>query len=162
MQSTTLLCSAHFSKTAVWDLLINLKATQNYNSFMLVLMTAFAVSLIVTLLIVRSAKVHAHLSMDHDVSGPQKFHASPVPRVGGVGIFLGLIAATVLFSLIKPEYAKSAAWLLLCGSPAFVVGLVEDLTKRVSPGMRLLAVGCSALLSVWLMGAALTNRCSWA
>ncbi len=124
---------------------------------MLELLAAFAVSLFVTLLIVRSAKTHAHLSMDHDVSGPQKFHARPVPRVGGVGIFIGLMAAAATLLLSKPEFAKAISLLLVCGSPAFVVGLIEDLTKRVSPRLRLLAVGVSALLAVWLMGATL-NR----
>ena len=124
---------------------------------MLELLVAFAVSLFVTLLIVRSAKAHAHLSMDHDVSGPQKFHARPVPRVGGLGIFVGLIAASASFAVAKPEFAKAAGLLLACGFPAFAAGLIEDLTKRVSPRLRLLAVGVSALLAVWLMGAVL-NR----
>ena len=45
---------------------------------MLILVVAFVVSLVVTLITVRSAKAHAHLSHDHDLSGPQKFHALPV------------------------------------------------------------------------------------
>ncbi len=59
---------------------------------MLILTVAFVVSLCLTLLVVRSAKTHAQFSSDHDMSGPQKFHALPVPRVGGVGIVAGMLA----------------------------------------------------------------------
>ena len=59
---------------------------------MLILVVAFVVSLVVTLITVRSAKAHAHLSHDHDLSGPQKFHALPVPRIGGFGILAGAVA----------------------------------------------------------------------
>jgi UDP-N-acetylmuramyl pentapeptide phosphotransferase/UDP-N-acetylglucosamine-1-phosphate transferase len=124
---------------------------------MVLLVAAFAVSLCLTLLIVRSAKMHSHLSMDHDVSGPQKFHAHPVPRVGGLGIVSGLLVAVVVLYWTDPEASRAAWLLMLCGLPAFAAGLIEDLTKRVSPRNRLLAVAVSALLAVWLLDAAITR-----
>ncbi|MDO9091968.1 MAG: glycosyltransferase [Rubrivivax sp.] len=120
---------------------------------MLVLLIAFAVSLGVTLLVVRSAKSHGHLSMDLDTSGPQKFHAAPVPRIGGVGIVCALAAATAITAWLAPDIGRSSALLLVCGAPAFFAGLVEDLTKRVSPAQRLLATAGSATLAAWLLGA---------
>lgn len=122
---------------------------------MLGLLLAFAVSLGATMIIVRSAKVHAHLSMDHDVSGPQKFHARPVPRIGGVGIVVALLASAAAAYPMYPELAKTGALLLLCGLPAFGAGLVEDLTKQVSPRKRLLATALSAGLAIWVLGAAI-------
>lgn len=122
---------------------------------MLVLLLAFAVSLCSTMIVVRSAKVHAHLSMDHDVSGPQKFHAHPVPRIGGVGIVVALAAAAAAMYPLDQQAALTAALLLLCGVPAFGAGLVEDLTKQVSPRKRLLATAFSAGLAIWLLGAAI-------
>jgi len=47
--------------------------------------------------------------------------------------------------------------LLACSLPAFVAGLVEDLTKRVSPAQRLLATVVSAALAFWILGAQLTR-----
>jgi UDP-N-acetylmuramyl pentapeptide phosphotransferase/UDP-N-acetylglucosamine-1-phosphate transferase len=45
-------------------------------------------------------------------------------------------------------------WLLLaCGLPAFGAGIIEDLTKKVSPGKRLLATALSGLLAAWVLGA---------
>ncbi|PTT87755.1 glycosyl transferase, partial [Pelomonas sp. HMWF004] len=55
-----------------------------------------------------------------------------------------------------PDWALGGL-LLVCGLPAFVAGLVEDLTKRVSPAKRLVASGVSAGLGIWLLGAAITR-----
>jgi UDP-N-acetylmuramyl pentapeptide phosphotransferase/UDP-N-acetylglucosamine-1-phosphate transferase len=124
---------------------------------MLALILAFVVSLALTLLVVRSAKVHSHLSFDHDTSGPQKFHTLPVPRLGGVGIVGGLGAAAGLQWALGHSSGLMLATLLLAGSPAFFAGVAEDLTKGVSPVRRLLATAVSALLAAWLLNALLVR-----
>lgn len=124
---------------------------------MIVLLSAFAVSLGITLWVVHAARSHHHLFMDHDVSGPQKFHDRPVPRVGGIGIFGGLLAALLVLLASQRDAALDGLALLACGSLAFAVGLVEDLTKRVSPGKRLLATALSALLAAWWLGTLITR-----
>lgn len=116
---------------------------------MLILIVAFVVSLGLTLLLVHSANVHAHLSHDSDLSGPQKFHAKPVPRIGGVGIAAGLAAGAGAIALHDAAAGRLAFALLACGLPAFTAGVTEDLTKAVSPLRRLLATAVSALLAVW-------------
>ena len=129
---------------------------------MLFFLCAFGASAIVTLLVVRSARTHSRFSADHDLSGPQKFHTSPVPRVGGLGIVAGLLAATgALWWAGVHEPAELAIWLLLCGAPAFATGLIEDLTKRVSPRRRLAATALSALLAVLLLQATITRTDLW-
>lgn len=124
---------------------------------MTVLLIAFAVSLLVTLWVVRYSAVHEHLSLDHDMSGPQKFHARPVPRIGGVGILLGLIASVLGSAFLAGGAGWHAALLLACGLPAFAAGLIEDLFKRVSPGRRLLATAASAVMAVWLLDAVISR-----
>jgi UDP-N-acetylmuramyl pentapeptide phosphotransferase/UDP-N-acetylglucosamine-1-phosphate transferase len=98
-----------------------------------------------------------HHSLDHDVSGPQKFHAHPVPRIGGLGIVAGLLCAVPVLMVIRPGAGRIAVGLMLCGVPAFGGGLVEDLTKRVCPRYRLLATALSAGLALWLLGAVITR-----
>jgi UDP-N-acetylmuramyl pentapeptide phosphotransferase/UDP-N-acetylglucosamine-1-phosphate transferase len=120
---------------------------------MSIVIVAFAVSLALTLFIVRFAKVHSRLTHDHDLSGPQKFHATPVPRVGGIGIVLGIAAGAVALWFHVPGEAWVAFTLLACGAPAFAAGLVEDLTKRVSPRVRLLFTAVSAGLTSWALAA---------
>lgn len=124
---------------------------------MTVLLVAFLFSLVVTLLVVHSAKEHSNLTMDRDISGPQKFHAHPVPRIGGAGIVTGMIAAVVALHWVKPDSLKMGVWILVCGSPAFVAGFIEDLTKSVSPRQRLLATALSAGLGIWLLDAAIRH-----
>lgn len=114
---------------------------------------SFAVAVVATLLIVRSAHLHAGMSADHDLSGPQKFHARPVPRIGGLGIFVGACASAAFLGIKQPEFRLQIAALLLCSLPAFASGLIEDFTKRVSPLRRLLATTMAAALGVWLLGA---------
>ncbi|MBK9135507.1 MAG: glycosyltransferase family 4 protein [Betaproteobacteria bacterium] len=122
------------------------------------LLAAFACSFLVTMLVVHATKTRGALLLDHDTSGPQKFHTRPVARVGGVGIFAGLIAATVpLAWTTSREAVAAAALLLVCSLPAFAGGLVEDLTKRVRPLYRLAATAVSALLAAWLLGSLITR-----
>jgi UDP-N-acetylmuramyl pentapeptide phosphotransferase/UDP-N-acetylglucosamine-1-phosphate transferase len=123
---------------------------------MLMLLSAFGLSMLMTLVIIRSADVFSHHTLDLDVTGPQKFHSRPVPRVGGVSIVVGFAGAALAMLWVQPATGSAALWVLFCGAPAFLAGFIEDLTKRVKPSMRLLSVGFSALLGVWLMGAAIT------
>ncbi|MDT9001270.1 glycosyltransferase [Paucibacter sp. APW11] len=117
------------------------------------LLLSFLVATIATLLVIHSARSHGHLSADLDLSGPQKFHAAPVPRVGGVGLFAGMLACAAYAWWLNPEHARLGILLLLCGLPAFLAGLIEDITKRVSPFMRLIATAISAALAAWLLDA---------
>jgi UDP-N-acetylmuramyl pentapeptide phosphotransferase/UDP-N-acetylglucosamine-1-phosphate transferase len=122
----------------------------------LTLLTAFAVSLFATLLLVRSAKIHGHRSGDHDFSRPQKFHTVAVPRIGGLGIVLGMGAATgcVAWQLGATD-GQAAVLLMACAAPAFLAGFVQDFTESISPRGRLVATGVSAVLAFFLMGAAI-------
>lgn len=125
---------------------------------MLPFLTAFAVSVTCTLLVVHWARRHGGLVLDHDVSGPQKFHTRPVPRIGGLGVVAALVVAAIAMSVSgHAEAARLCALLLACGLPAFAFGLTEDLTKRISPRMRLLATVFSAGLALQLMGAAVVR-----
>jgi UDP-N-acetylmuramyl pentapeptide phosphotransferase/UDP-N-acetylglucosamine-1-phosphate transferase len=124
---------------------------------MIVSVCAFAFSAMLTILLIRIAKDRWSLSADLDLSGPQKFHALPVPRVGGIGILGGAMAGAGLMFWLNRPAGELAAMLLVCATPAFGAGLVEDLTKRVSPGKRLLATVVAAGLAFWLLGAQITR-----
>ena len=124
---------------------------------MVTLFLAFGASFVLTLLVIRWAKSHLGFSNDSDFSGPQKFHASAVPRIGGVGIAGGLIAAAALLYFADPVAGHSAVLLVICGMPAFAMGLAEDVTKKVSPKWRLLATAFSAALAVLWLEATITR-----
>ena len=119
---------------------------------------AFILSAIVTLLIVRSAHLHGGFTADADLSKPQSSHSSPVPRVGGIGIVAGLCIGLLAAWL---RYGDAASVFLLtllaCAMPAFIAGTVEDMTKRVGPGVRLVATMMAALAAALVLGAVVTR-----
>lgn len=118
-----------------------------------ILLLALAVSFVVGLLLIRYNHLHAHFSTDYDVCGVQKFHATPVPRIGGLPIMLGLVAGCALSGFLN-----TTGWvllLLLSAFPAFAAGFIEDLTKKVGPLPRLLATFIAAGLGYFLIHAGL-------
>jgi len=123
---------------------------------MIGLLTAFFISFVVTLLIIKFQHLHQRLTGDYDFSGPQKMHTHSVPRIGGISIALGLLAA----SLVKLSNHLGIAYevtFFLCATPAFLIGLAEDLTKRIGVKSRLLLTAFSAFLATQLLGAVITS-----
>ena len=114
------------------------------------------VSWLVNLLIIRHSHLHADLWSD-TVTGVQKFHARRVPRVGGVGVFLGFVAVILWLYFLMPEVSYERWQILAVAIPAFLGGLLEDLTSRVGVLVRLLMTMVSAMLAYWLLDAGL-NR----
>lgn len=109
-------------------------------------------------LIIRYEKLHAHLSHDHVGSGPQKYHAQPTPRIGGVALLVGLLAGSGTMLLAEGlPYEREISLLLIAGLPAFLGGLVEDVTKKVGVLERLLLTMISGAVAAWLLGATLTR-----
>jgi UDP-N-acetylmuramyl pentapeptide phosphotransferase/UDP-N-acetylglucosamine-1-phosphate transferase len=124
---------------------------------MLTLFLSFCLSLAVTLLIVRSANAHGHLFGDNDMSGPQKFHARPVPRIGGVGIVAGLSVVVVMQWARGLDPQGLSVGLLGCALPALLSGLAEDITKTQSPRRRLFFTAMSAALAAIFLGAVIVR-----
>jgi len=116
---------------------------QNFlTTFPMAALWAGAVSFVVALLLVRTQHWHGHLSMDIAL-GVQKFHIRPTTRVGGVAIVAGVLVA---YLIAHPDRKALLGPIILAGVPAFVFGLLEDITKRVSVRARLLAtMSCGGL-----------------
>jgi UDP-N-acetylmuramyl pentapeptide phosphotransferase/UDP-N-acetylglucosamine-1-phosphate transferase len=122
-------------------------------------------SFIASLLIVVTQGWHGKHSLDKDVAGIQKFHKTPVPRIGGIAVLIGILVAAI-FPVSAHTFSHegnggSLFMLVLSGMPAFLAGIVEDVTKRVSVKARLLATFSSALLACWLLGAYLPRLDMW-
>jgi UDP-N-acetylmuramyl pentapeptide phosphotransferase/UDP-N-acetylglucosamine-1-phosphate transferase len=116
------------------------------------LLTAFFTSFIATLLIIRFKHLHSHLSADSDLTGPQKFHTKIVPRIGGIAIALGLLFA-ILMRLKNDPNSIIEVTLPICAIPTLAIGLIEDLTKKISVRQRLFFTMLSAILFVYLLQA---------
>jgi UDP-N-acetylmuramyl pentapeptide phosphotransferase/UDP-N-acetylglucosamine-1-phosphate transferase len=103
-------------------------------------------------LLVLTAGRHGRFSMDAP-GAVQKFHCEPTPRIGGIGIYLALLVASNFVG--SPDARKILTTILIAGIPALLVGLLEDLTKRVGVIARLLATMASGCLACWLSGVVL-------
>lgn len=114
---------------------------------------AFVVAALVTWLVVSSRASRSRLTLDHDLAGIQKMHATAVPRIGGIGIFLGVLAAVFCVAMVSPLDVDPMLVLVACSMPTFLSGLVEDFTKRVPPRWRLVLTAVSAVLAVVWLGA---------
>jgi UDP-N-acetylmuramyl pentapeptide phosphotransferase/UDP-N-acetylglucosamine-1-phosphate transferase len=110
---------------------------------MLELIVAFFISTLITFLIIRFKNLHERYSADSNLTGPQKFHDSPVPRIGAIGIFCGLMAA-ILIRGSNIDFDYQITILLICAFPTFAIGLAEDLTKKISVRKRLLFTAISS------------------
>ena len=121
-------------------------------------LVAVAVTLILSFMLaqalVMSSHKHGHLTMDLPV-GVQKFHSNPTPRVGGIPIYIAMAAAWVLMPGVAE--GKLLATILVAGMPALFIGLVEDVTKRVSVRTRLLVTMGSGALAAVITGVGLTR-----
>lgn len=120
---------------------------------MLVLCISFVISVILNQLVVHYSHLHIHITSDHDLCGVQKFHSAPVPRVGGLGLTVALMAALGFRYSQNPEVGELGLLLLISAVPAFALGFIEDVTKRVGVKVRLLATAASASLAGHLLGA---------
>lgn len=114
---------------------------------------SLGVSLLVAMLVIRYAAVHFHVAADHELSGPQKFHSRPVPRIGGLAVMTGTLAGAAAVQWARPAWSDSLWWLIAAAVPAFASGLTEDVTKSVSPRRRLAFTAASAALAVWWLQA---------
>ena len=91
---------------------------------------ACATTWLVTPAIVRLA--HRVGALDHP--GPRKIHAAPIPRGGGVAVFLGF-AAGLTFAVFATGYAtneqhaRAAYWAILAVAAAaiLILGIVDDI-----------------------------------
>jgi UDP-N-acetylmuramyl pentapeptide phosphotransferase/UDP-N-acetylglucosamine-1-phosphate transferase len=103
-------------------------------------------------------------SFGHDrVEGVQKFHFKPTSRLGGVAIIVSLCTGAGSIALFFPnsDFTVHILWFLLACSPVWLGGLVEDLTHRVGPTIRLVLATASAAWLFGTLGVAVTRTDVW-
>lgn len=124
------------------------------------------VSFALSALIVYSQKWHGKHTHDNDLLGVQKVHTEAVPRVGGLAVIAGIVFGLCLVVLFWPGEIKMSRVnriLILLGAslPAFLSGIIEDVTKKVSVRVRLAATVASALIASAFLGATVKELDIW-
>lgn len=119
------------------------------------LILAFALSLFLNLCVIFCSQKF-HFFIDSDTSDkPQRFHTTPVPRAGGLSIFIPFV---IFISLNLFENPSPLLLGLLCGGGiVFLSGIIEDFNGSLSPKLRLLLQCLGGWLFVWLSGEVLSD-----
>ncbi len=92
----------------------------------------------------------------YGLAKPQRFHAGQVGRLGGVALMLGLLVAwgSGVYGAdalnTRQQAAHTGAWGLML-LPAWLGGVAEDLTQRMSVRYRLCLTALSAVLACTLL-----------
>ena len=123
----------------------------------------FFVSFVLCLVIILSSGYGFHRRAEMDAMAVQSAHSGFVPRVGGLSIYISLLALIPLLSfgfiplaVVFDINIDQLTWLILSAFPVFFAGLAEDFGYNVSPKLRLIASAVSSVLAiiffkVWLL-----------
>lgn len=113
---------------------------------------AFAIALIVALLVTPAVIVLAKKTGAMDAPDPRKVHKKPIPRIGGLAIYAGFMVSIIFVSLkfgVDSEQFKETVGLLVSGSLIVALGLVDDY-KNLPAKIKLLGQICAAGVLVGL------------
>ena len=102
-------------------------------------------------LVVLTQRWH-HIVTADSLDGVQKVHQGATPRIGGLGVYVGLWVAVLFLNDGRENLLQLT---LIAALPALLFGLAEDVTKRVGIKARLLATMASGIAAWWLTGYAL-------
>lgn len=116
------------------------------------LVLSFLTSLVSTLALVKYKHFHEKISNDYDLLSPQKFHTNATPRIGGISIYFSLVNVALFTCFIfKLDRGLLLLQLCACALPAFTIGFIEDLTKKVGIKTRLAVCATSAFLGLYFL-----------
>ena len=111
---------------------------------------AFAVALIVALLATPAVILLAKKTGAMDAPNARKVHKKPIPRIGGLGIYAGFMAAIIFVAIkfgLNDEMIRETVGLTLSGSLIVALGLVDDY-KNLPAKVKLLGQICAAAVLV--------------
>src|SRR5690606_5897790 len=125
-------------------------------------LTICVVAFMVGGLIVASERWHGVFTGDTDLKKPQAMHARAAPRVGGLAVVAGSLAGLLVLGPSNMTLTWLWPVLFIAAMPVFVAGLLEDITKDVGSGKRLMAAFVSAAIAWWLLGGVSRVGIEWA
>lgn len=114
-----------------------------------IFMMSFFISLLVSMAIIFSANMGGSGIMDYDLNAIQKMHDIPVPRIGGVAIFISLVFISVYGSSIGAEWSQFFARVIISAFFVFLGGFIEDVSKKVTPFIRIMFIIFAVIFGVF-------------
>lgn len=123
-------------------------------SLLIYVLMAFCVSAITHYLVIDLSHKRGIFIDDHNSGLPQKLHNVPTPRIGGLGIFFGIL---FMAKDLMQKDLQLGLFIILCLIPAFMAGFLEDLLAKISPLRRLLIMSISGGMAIYMIEAVVTS-----
>ncbi len=114
-------------------------------------LAGFVIALLITLALVPLVRRKAIAAGYYDAPGERKIHKYPIPRLGGIAIWLGFMLALGTISLFQkePNLTTALPGVLAGGAIVFILGLLDDLFN-LSPYLKLVIQFVAALTAFGL------------
>ena len=124
---------------------------------MLILISGFFGSLLTIFILIRFFHGDHHFEKDRPWIKPQQIHFDPIPRIGGIGIFIGLCFAC--FVALLQSYENGVLLLIFIASsiPAIAIGTLEDINQNLGSLIRLAVVCIGTFIAIYFLHASITN-----
>lgn len=127
------------------------------SSISFAIFSGFIATLALSVVLVSTKNYHGKFSLDSS-EGVQKFHKTPTPRIGGVALAFGYF---VTWLVMEGEAKNLFGAVGLAGLPAFAFGLAEDITKKITVRVRLIATMASGMIFALVSGYTITSVELW-
>ena len=118
-------------------------------------------SLVGSLLVIFTRKWHGKWTGDFEDSGVQKHHRGSPPRIGIVPLLLAVGVGLYFLSTSRLAQAGMAAntlgLLVLTSLPVVLLGLADDVTKKITPRVRMLGAAIAGALVIALLDSRLVR-----
>lgn len=114
-------------------------------------------SSLITLLFIYRLTLNSSPPLQHArTKGKQYLHKHEVSRIGGLGIFIGLILSTLISIKSNNPSALELLFPLLLALP-FLTGLIEDISGKIRASTRFLFIIINCVFSVYVLGLNISN-----
>lgn len=117
---------------------------------MFVVVFSFLISLLMVKVIIYTNDVHSKVTLDSDTSAIQKMHEHSVPRIGGLAIFVSITITTLYGDSVNAIWSSFYSGLIVASFFVFIGGITEDLSKSVSPAVRMLFMITAVVFAVFI------------
>ncbi len=114
------------------------------------ILVTFVISLLMIKIILYTGDIHSKVTLDSDLAGVQKMHEHSVPRIGGLAIFVSMTFTALYGANIAAPWVPFYAGLITSLFFVFVGGLTEDLSKAVSPSIRMIFMAAAVIFAVFI------------
>ena len=125
----------------------------------LTVLLALSLSFFVTICLAHSKFIMTRkMFLDDPFGDKRRVHSNPVPRVGGLALWVSASLITFL-TLLMPTVFLNSDWLLVffISTLIFLIGLLEDLKKTLSAYYRFIAISLCAVAVVASTDLAITR-----